>query len=828
MRGSDDNTRVRRRGARQRPPVAAVPSVAANDPALEQLRERVRELGGLYADQIERNRRTERELRELTLASEHASLLARLRRAAPLVRERLREFVRKGRHRVRASILAVGDGPIPSVELALKRPLALLKEETGIEYSYVDEPKLALMSPDSPFTVLLMMRCCTRQAVEFVEGVARQGKPIIYMLDDDFEELDPMSPLGQRYLELGAGPNSRAIARLASAVYVWSEPLHAKLAAVNPRTVFGPAPSGIEVFDRIRRDTGRRGPRSSSVAGQLTIGYAASSTHAADLAIVEPVLRRLLDEYGGALRFETIGIEAVGLAKHPAYAHFPGTKTVEEFWQLLAEHRWDLAIAPLADTAFNAAKSDNKYREYAAAGIPAVYSDVAVYRRVIAEGTNGLLAQNTYEAWYRALRALVVDASLRHQVAAAADRDIRQRTTLTAVVARYLSDLRRSSTSPKVLAIGATHLPSFKIDIEYPFDLLRQEHGWLTRFREEAKVTPDDVQWASVVVFVRSVGHKSLSLMARCKLAGKLVIYSYDDNFLEFEKLSPTLGALYSYYTHRSSVSTLKQILAMADVVKASTRYLGEVSSQYSSNVEVVPYGFDFRVLDGVPFPSRTEEKTKIGFFGTPGRDEDFEPVIEALNRVHSQYPGRIEIEFFGFKPSAGVKFRFRHLPFMKSMESSLRLLRRLGWDVGLGPLAVNDYNRAKLPTKYRDYAANKICGIYSKIDSYEEVVQSSRNGLLCENTADAWHAALVTLIESPELRTQMAENAYEHLSRELTVERSADHWRRIVEGNLRAGWDTANEKSAASSTGVVTSVAAADCASAIPGPSSFVMEPGE
>lgn len=780
MQRSDDNPRNRRRGSPRSAIVADASLPAIDNPELDELRDRVRELGGLYAAQIEQTRRTERELQELMLASERAGVLGRLRVATRRAMQRLGAALRREGVPVKGSILAVGDGPIPSVELALKRPLCLLQKETGIEYTYVDEPQLASLRVDSPFTALLMMRCCTAQAVAFVDAIARQGKPIIYMIDDDFEELDPLSPLGRRYIELGAAHNVRSIVRRASAVYVWSAALMAKMSAINPRTVYGPAPSGIEVFDSLRREAVRS--RARPVArSHLTIGYAASSTHATDLAIVEPALKRLLKEFDGSVRFETIGIQSARLTGHAAYTHLPGTASVEEFWRLLSTRNWDLAIAPLADTPFNAAKSDNKYREYGAAGIPGVYSDVAVYRRVITDGTNGLLVKNTTDAWYWALRAMLEDRELRQRLAAAAQRDIRKRTSLVAVVSSYLSDLRLSSAGPRVLAIGASHLPSFKIDIEYPFDLLRQKHGWLTRFREVEQVSPADIEWANVVVLVRAVGHASLSIVARSKLAGKLVIYSYDDNFLEFDKLSPKLGALYAYYTDRASVSTLKQILSMADVVKVSTRYLGQVSAQYAENIEVVPYGFDFRVLEGVPFPQRGDDKTRIGFFGTPGRDEDFEPVIDALNRVYAQCSDRIEIEFFGFKPSARVKFRFRHLPFLKSMEASLRMLRRQGWDIGLGPLSINDYNRAKLPTKYRDYAANKICGIYSRIDSYEEVVESGTNGLLCDNTPDAWYEALMTLINSPDLRMRMAERAYEHLSRELTVEKAAENWQRIV-----------------------------------------------
>jgi glycosyltransferase involved in cell wall biosynthesis len=86
--------------------------------------------------------------------------------------------------------------------------------------------------------------------------------------------------------------------------------------------------------------------------------------------------------------------------------------------------RWDVAIAPLGDDTFTRGKSDLKYLDYAALGIPGVFSDVRPYRETVRHRETGLLAANEPEAWAEALEEVVSDAALRARLAEAATRDV--------------------------------------------------------------------------------------------------------------------------------------------------------------------------------------------------------------------------------------------------------------------------------------------------------------------------------------------------------------------------------------------------------------------
>ena len=99
-----------------------------------------------------------------------------------------------------------------------------------------------------------------------------------------------------------------------------------------------------------------------------------------------------------------------------------------DYLPLLGEN--DISIAPLEAGQFNDAKSNIKYLEAAALGIPSVCSPRAAFADAIQHGVTGVLADGE-AAWLDALLALVDDAALRRQIGEAAREG---------VLARYAPD----------------------------------------------------------------------------------------------------------------------------------------------------------------------------------------------------------------------------------------------------------------------------------------------------------------------------------------------------------------------------------------------------
>ncbi|MGI8633053.1 MAG: hypothetical protein ACR2NA_10995 [Solirubrobacterales bacterium] len=132
----------------------------------------------------------------------------------------------------------------------------------------------------------------------------------------------------------------------------------------------------------------------------VVVGWIAGTTHAADAQRlgIDRLLAEMLDDHG-QLHVATIGLDLA--IDHPRYHHLPRV----EFDRLLdAAAGFDIGIAPLADLAFNEARSDVKAREYAALGIPWLASPVGPYRRLGTHQGGELVADGD---WRQALERLL-------------------------------------------------------------------------------------------------------------------------------------------------------------------------------------------------------------------------------------------------------------------------------------------------------------------------------------------------------------------------------------------------------------------------------------
>ncbi len=148
---------------------------------------------------------------------------------------------------------------------------------------------------------------------------------------------------------------------------------------------------------------------------QLLIGYAGSSSHTRDLALVAPAIERLMAEHP-AVRFECFGVPVPGsIARRwpDRVASFGYTKDYDSYLRTLYELGWSLGLCPLVDDDFNRSKTPTKLLEYAAVGVPALCSRVEPYAQLLqlAPDAPACIAP---DGWYEVLRNWPAQAP-RHQ-----------------------------------------------------------------------------------------------------------------------------------------------------------------------------------------------------------------------------------------------------------------------------------------------------------------------------------------------------------------------------------------------------------------------------
>jgi glycosyltransferase involved in cell wall biosynthesis len=672
-------------------------------------------------------------------------------------------------------VLAVADGMIPSVELVLERPLSYLADQGELEFSlHTIEDADSIARELDRCDLLILMRACQVNALALVEEARGRDLPVIYAIDDDFESLDPATPLGRHYRDSGAWPRLLDICGMSSQVWAFSNVLKRKILSVQRNVVVPPAIASLESISDIR-NTAVTGSRS---AGGVCIGYAASLLHSSDIESIAPVMLDLMAEYP-QLRLELIGVRSEQLAGHPRVSHFPSLPGIHKYYEFVLGRHWDIGIAPLLRSPANDAKTDNKYREYAALGIPAVYSDAPPYWRSVIDGYNGLVAGSDAD-WRDCLKRLIEDRSLAGHIAANAAVDVRHRYGLPNVAKKYL-DLMRSAIEPrlKVLVIAAP-IATTTIDIALPFEQLESEGRLEWRTKDGSEVTPEDLAWADILVISRLSDPPTLLAARQARDDyGLPVVFSWDDDFFV---IPDSIGAVARYHKDPIILKGLEELLSSADLVKASTPRIEQRSRIFNSNVVRHHYGFDFSQLDDLPqMGQRDRDAVIIGFFGSADHSKALETLLDALHEVARLAP-QARFEFFGPRtPRLESLPNTSFIPFSASSRDSLRTLATRHWDIGLAPLEVSDFNRAKLPTKYRDYGACHVAGVYTRIDPYEAVVEEGRTGFLVDNDKQSWIEAIMRLVEAHDLRRYIAANAHAHVRNELSLEQAVEAWRSVL-----------------------------------------------
>jgi hypothetical protein len=152
--------------------------------------------------------------------------------------------------------------------------------------------------------------------------------------------------------------------------------------------------------------------------------YMGTTTHRKDFSsLVLPGFRRLREEFRNKINLTLIGVtdERHSDAGYSTVDVPPGIAlTYPAFANWLQSlGPYDIGLAPLLDTSFNRAKSHIKQLEYSALGLATIAADLPPYRDS-AYSKSTVLAEPTADAFYLAMRGLVIDSDRRRELQDAA------------------------------------------------------------------------------------------------------------------------------------------------------------------------------------------------------------------------------------------------------------------------------------------------------------------------------------------------------------------------------------------------------------------------
>jgi processive 1,2-diacylglycerol beta-glucosyltransferase len=272
-------------------------------------------------------------------------------------------------------------------------------------------------------------------------------------------------------------------------------------------------------------------------------------------------------------------------------------------------------------------------------------------------------------------------------------------------------------------------------------------------------------------------------LVNKIRLKGIRIAYSLDDNYFDLAFSSPAPAA-----TEILPIVTF--LLRQADAVLVATPNLRQKVLEYNQNVHILPNQLDERLLVyRPPVDARLQIDHKpltIGYMGTFTHDDDLRMVLSTLRAIHQRHPGQIEFQVVGVVQNEGTRGELQDLPvryvYPNPEEHEYPLFMpwftgHIHWDIAISPLKPTPFNDCKSDIKFLDYASIGAAGIFSQSPAYAATVQHQQNGLLVENTPEAWEDALENLLGQPDLRFEIARNASRYLYSDRLLAVRAPDW---------------------------------------------------
>lgn len=271
------------------------------------------------------------------------------------------------------------------------------------------------------YRTFVFFRCpYTDMIGEFIKLAKKLNKRVLFDIDDlvvdtkytdTIKYLDSMSKEERALYDDGVMRMGRTL-KLCDAAITTTERLAEELGHYVPE-VFINRNTASEEMCALSKEALKNKTRKDDHVG---IGYFSGSlTHNDDFELVLPALTRVMEKYP-QVQLHVVGEldlpEALQQYKERVVSHpFVDWKKLPS---LIAEV--DINLAPLEQSIFNEAKSENKWVEAALVKVPTVASNVGAFQRMIASGETGILC-DTEEEWVEQLSKLVEDKKERDRIA---------------------------------------------------------------------------------------------------------------------------------------------------------------------------------------------------------------------------------------------------------------------------------------------------------------------------------------------------------------------------------------------------------------------------
>ena len=291
-------------------------------------------------------------------------------------------------------ILVIASNYSSGIRIGYEIPFEILSAARLIRYTVKLEHQL---NSEDLFELdwLILYRCLHGKTLSLVRYAKKRGIQVSYELDDDL--LNPPSDevWGERHLCTGIPQIVKLFLKEADLIKVGSKVLVARLEEAGFDSIY--QPYAVILREKIKL----------AQVPPYRIGYFGTPHHQKDLELILPALEIIVAKFGAQVEFEFFGCFPSSASKLTKVQFWEFDLDYERFLDNLAARAWTVGLAPLRATEFNKAKSDGKFRDYTAAGIVGIYSNLAPYQECVIHGENGWLCGVEVQAWADSIAAVI-------------------------------------------------------------------------------------------------------------------------------------------------------------------------------------------------------------------------------------------------------------------------------------------------------------------------------------------------------------------------------------------------------------------------------------
>jgi glycosyltransferase involved in cell wall biosynthesis len=165
-------------------------------------------------------------------------------------------------------------------------------------------------------------------------------------------------------------------------------------------------------------------------------------------------LVRILDEFPDRVHLHLLGYNPPEMSGRRSVTFEPFEGDYAAYFTRFTRAGYAIGLAPMIDDLFHNAKTNIKFKDYAAAGAAGIYADTPLYNgNGVVDGETGLLVTGEAGSWYAAIRRLIEQPDLIDHIRTRARAYAEQRYTMDAVGAMWLRDLESMPSRPPLTEV---------------------------------------------------------------------------------------------------------------------------------------------------------------------------------------------------------------------------------------------------------------------------------------------------------------------------------------------------------------------------------------